>query len=174
MTDPQSPGGGLWHQGNERGGEQPLHDGDVPAGGLVDQVQLVHAVEGEQFVASLGPGGQAGAVLVEVDEVDVEGWLLHDVKDFCSAGDHSLVFTHYLCLQNITQSNIWTASSWIFMTRLITLPDTFLRNQEDQSIFARILSSFISDVSDRFCFESWKHMSGVAEINREWYFVFKY
>ena len=77
MTDPKPPGRGLGHEGDERGGEQPLHDGDVPAGGLVDQVQLVHAVEREKFVARLGPYGQARAVLVEVDEIDVKIWLLH-------------------------------------------------------------------------------------------------
>ena len=89
MTNSQSPGRRLGNEGDEWGGEQPLHDGDVPAGGLIDQVQLVHAVEWKQFVTSLCPYGQARAVLVEVDEVNVEIWLLH--HDFSNDQSGSLL-----------------------------------------------------------------------------------
>ena len=48
-----------------------------PARRLINDIKLVHTVERVQLVASLGPDGQAGAVLVKVDEVDVKIWLLH-------------------------------------------------------------------------------------------------
>ena len=49
----------------------------LPACRLIDDIKLVHTVERVEFVASLGSDGQTGAVLVEVDEVDVEVFLLH-------------------------------------------------------------------------------------------------
>ena len=49
----------------------------LPASRLIDDIELVHTVERVEFVASLGSDGQTGAVLVEVDEVDVEVFLLH-------------------------------------------------------------------------------------------------
>ena len=49
----------------------------LPARRLIDDIKLVHTVEGVELVASLGSDGQRGTVLVEVDEVDVEVFLLH-------------------------------------------------------------------------------------------------
>ena len=49
----------------------------VPAGRLVYELQFVNRAETEKLVASPGPDGQAAAVLVEVDEVDVRAWVPH-------------------------------------------------------------------------------------------------
>lgn len=63
----------------------------LPASRLIDDIKLVHAVERVKFVASLGSDGQTGTVLVEVDEVDVEVFLLHH---FLSSCNHRLCSTH--------------------------------------------------------------------------------
>ena len=63
----------------------------LPARRLIDDIKLVHTVERVEFVASLGSDGQTRAVLVEVDEVDVEIFLLHH---FLSSCNHRLCSTH--------------------------------------------------------------------------------
>ena len=55
-----------------------------PAGRLIDDIKLVQTVEREELVACLGPNGQTGAVLVKVDEVDVQVLLLHHFFNFQS------------------------------------------------------------------------------------------
>ena len=77
VTHSQPPRGRLRHEREQRGGEESLHDGDISAGGLVDQVQLVNAAQGEELVPGLGADGQTRAVLVEIYEVDIQVWLLH-------------------------------------------------------------------------------------------------
>ena len=62
-----------------------------PASRLIDDIKLVHTVERVQLVASLGSDGQTRAVLVEVDEVDVQIFLLHH---FLSSCNHRLCSTH--------------------------------------------------------------------------------
>ena len=62
-----------------------------PARRLINDIKLVHTVERVQLVASLGSDGQTRAVLVEVDEVDVQIFLLHH---FLSFYNHRLCSTH--------------------------------------------------------------------------------
>ena len=62
----------------------------LPASRLIDDIKLVQTVEREELVACLGPNGQTGAVLVKVDEVDVEVFLLHH---FLSSCNHRLCST---------------------------------------------------------------------------------
>ena len=63
----------------------------LPASRLIDDIKLVHTVERVKFVASLGSDGQRGAVLVEVDEVDIDVFLLHH---FMSSCNHRQCSTH--------------------------------------------------------------------------------
>ena len=56
----------------------------LPASRLIDDIKLVHTVERVKFVASLGSNGQTGTVLVKVDEVDVEVFLLHHFLLSCN------------------------------------------------------------------------------------------